>query len=418
MRAPLQLTTTLVLALALVAAACDGDDDEEPEAAAAELPLATVQPAPEPGAEPAVAPPDQVTPAPEPGPEPSPEPDATTDPDRERLAYGDSVEATIEAEDEVRQFRFDGAAGELVRISVDGKDGMDPVASLLEPNRTEIATNDDLSPANRDSLIIARLPSGGLQVVRVEAFDEASVGRFVITVERLPEDLDYEPALIDIGGTVQGMLGDLDDIDEFRFSGEAEQRVVVVVDGAIGVDTIAELFDPDLVFLLKDDDGGHALDAELLLQLPTTGTYQVQVASVSRKLGPYQISVRLQEEAPTADPAISGRVESVANTYLDAIQQGDAVTLFALAGPEALDIWGWESADDVSRDLQKLRDVGVGGTVAATTSELSGARSRATIELDGAGDQPSVRIRFDLIEVDGQWLVDFVQRLADLSAAG
>ena len=415
MRAPLHLPTGLVLALALVAAACGGGgDDEDPEAAAAELPLATVEPAPEPGAEPAVAPPDQATP----GPEPSPEPDATTDPDRERLAYGDSVEATIEEVEEVRQFRFDGAAGELVRISVDGKDGMDPIASLLEPNRTEIDTNDDLSPANRDSLIIARLPSDGLQVVRVEAFDETSLGRFVITVERLPEDLDNEAELIDLGGTVQGMLGDLDDIDEFKFSGEAGQRVVVVVDGAIGVDTIAELFDPDLAFLLKDDDGGHALDAELLLQLPTTGTYQVRVAPVSRKLGPYQISVRLQEEAPAADPAISGRVESVATTYLDAIQQGDAVTLLALAGPEALDIWGWESADDVSRDLQKLRGVGVEGTVTATTSELLGPRSRATIELDLAGDDPNVRLRFDLVEVDGQWLVDFVQRLADLSAAG
>ena len=99
--------------------------------------------------------------------EPPPAEESVPDAERELLAYGDSLEGELTAAGEERQFRFEGAENDLVRITVDGKDGMDPILTLLEPNRTEIAINDDLSTSNRDSLIIARLPTAGLQVVRV-----------------------------------------------------------------------------------------------------------------------------------------------------------------------------------------------------------------------------------------------------------
>ncbi len=105
------------------------------------------------------------------------------------------------------------------------------------------------------------------------------------------------------------------------------------------------------------------------------------------------------------------QMEAVALTYLNALQEGDALTIFALAGPEALSIWGWESAGDVGRDIQKLQSIGVIGTPGETVSIASGVRGRTTVDFNMPGINTLEQLRFDLINVNGVWLVDFAQRL-------
>lgn len=407
----LWITGLLVVASLIVAACGGGDDASEDDGAEDTPPPSDVADAGPDG--PSDGQPDGEPEAPADADEPE-TPDGPAepvdDPDRELLIYGETFRASIDEVDGFRQFRFEGVEGDLVRVTVDGKDGMDPIISLQEPNRLEIAINDDLSPTNRDSVVVATLPSSGLQVARVTAF-ASDIGTFEITIELLPLDADDESGLITIGETVSGVLGLPDDFDVFEFLADAGQAITLRVDGMIGVDVVVQLFDPDGFIVLKDDDGGHGLDAEIRLALLKSGTYRIEVAAVSGKVGRYDVSVMLQEELVEAEAAAATQMEGVALTYLDALQLGDALTIFALAGPEALNIWGWESADDVERDVQKLQSIGVVGIPGSSVSTVDGDHGRTTVEFDTAGSDIDEQLRFDLINVNGVWLVDFVQRL-------
>ncbi len=405
------LLSALATAVAVALVACgggdagDGDDGTggEPVNQAPIEEQAPVEPVP---VEPAPAPEDE--PAVEEAPPVEEEPVVVPDAEREVLVYGDSLEGEITVAGEERQFRFDGTENDLVRIIVDGKDGMDPIATLLEPNRTEIAANDDLGTSNRDSLIIARLPTTGLQVIRVGAYGE-SIGRYVVRLELLPEDDDADDRILRLGDAWAGTFWAPGDIDTFEFAGTAGQTVRVRVDGAIGVDTKMELFTPDGNFLTSDDDSGHGLDAEIALELPVTGAYRVQASAVGNRIGEYTFSA---EELGEPTPGLASdleAIEAVGLTYLAALQGADSLALFALAGPEALAIRGWESPEDVSRDIDKLQSIGLAGTQGEITSVIEEERGRVAIELDTGGTEPDT-VRFDLTNVNGQWLVDFVQR--------
>jgi len=68
---------------------------------------------------------------------------AVSDLPPDQLEYGGQIRSSVITPDEPAQFRFEGSEGDLVRIRVDGLNGMDPVTTLQEPNRTDILTNDD-----------------------------------------------------------------------------------------------------------------------------------------------------------------------------------------------------------------------------------------------------------------------------------
>ena len=112
------LFSALFLSATLVLAACGGSDDEPPPAPAVEEPAADAPAAAE--QEATTPPTDTEDDAAPPQEQPAP---ATTPEERELIAYGEVVEATVESVEEARQFRFEGQAGDLVRIFVDGKDG-------------------------------------------------------------------------------------------------------------------------------------------------------------------------------------------------------------------------------------------------------------------------------------------------------
>ncbi|MEE9278417.1 MAG: hypothetical protein V3V06_08400 [Dehalococcoidia bacterium] len=413
--------TGWLLAAALVGAACFGGDDDEEDTLPGELEvIAEGEPSEPEVVTEAVA---ESEPEPAAGEQPADEPEAqaetetepVTGADRELLAYGESARGSIDEVEEEQQFRFNGEAGDLVRIAVDGKGGMDPIVTLLEPNRTEIAVDDDGGPG-RDALLIATLPTSGLQVVRVGAFsaDPSSLGDFVISVERLPIDPDDEPSGLTFGGAVAGVLGAPGDEDEFRFDGLAGQSVIIRADGVVGTDTLLELFNPDGSWLAADDDLGHGLDAELTVTLLSSGPHLVRVSAAGNRIGPYVLSLNVAEtpEAPDAD--VAETVEGVAITYLAALQAEDANTLRALAGPELLEIWGWESAADVTLDFARM--FRPAGTVSGSSSQLPDERARVFLDLALA--EGSHIIRFDLINVDGQWRVDHWKDITPISASG
>ena len=122
-----------------------------------------------------------------------------SDPDREVLIEGELFASSIGPDQTERTFRFQAATGAWLRIFVDGKGGMDPVVTLLQPDGTEIGVNDDLLATNRDSLLIAQVPTEGQQIIRVQPFDTNSLGDFVIQVQTLTIGGDDDSAVISLG---------------------------------------------------------------------------------------------------------------------------------------------------------------------------------------------------------------------------
>ncbi len=414
MQKRLHLLAGVLMAAALAFAACGGDDDPVPEPAdQAEQTSDQTEETPD-QADEAEEPADQTVPDEaedrDPAEDQTTQPDPADDPNRELLSLGETFSASITEIDGVRQFRFEADEGALIRVSVDGKAGMDPIVTLLEPNRNEIKTEDDVSPgANRDAVLIARLPSAGLQVVRVVAFG-TSIGDFEITIEQLAENADSDSQILTIDSTVIGSIWEPADIDIYEFQGAAGQRLRIYVDGAISVDLVAQVFAPNGSFITTADDSGHGLDPEILLTLPDDGTYRVEVFAFGNKIGPYEFSVStVPEDPPADDPAILEEIANTALAYLAALQDGDTLNMFALAGPEAIAFRGWESAADVEFDLLNITQTVAGGEPGTATATLDGERGRVTVALIGSGQT----MRFDMISVGGRWFVDLWSVVAD-----
>ncbi|MCY3558297.1 MAG: PPC domain-containing protein [Chloroflexi bacterium] len=333
-----------------------------------------------------------------------------SDPDRDTLLDGELFASTIGPDETERTFRFQAAASAWLRIFVDGKDGMDPVVTLLDPEGVEIAVNDDLSTTNRDSLLIAQVPTEGLQFIRVQPFDSNSRGDFIIQAQTITIGADDDNAIIAVGSSADGRLNAPGDVDVFEFQVEQGQQVFVLVDGDTGVDVFAQLFQPSGDLLQIDDDGGHGLDSEIYFTADEAGLWRLEVWPASNKvgqrqlIGAYRVTVETGLPTNAVNEAVAGDLAAAALTFLEALRGGDTLTILALAGPEALTIWGWDNADDVGRDVQKIQSIDLGGEILQSVAfgdVLHSARGRVYFQFS-----EDDWMRFELIQLGGRWLVD------------
>jgi len=333
-----------------------------------------------------------------------------SDPNRDTLLDGELFASTIGPDDTERTFRFQAAASAWLRVFVDGKGGMDPVVTLLDPEGVEIAVNDDLSTTNRDSLLIAQVPTEGLQFIRVQPFDSNSRGDFIIQVETITIGADDDNAIIAVGTSAVGRLNAPGDVDVFEFQVEQGQQVFVLVDGDTGVDVFAQLFQPSGDLLQIDDDGGHGLDSEIYFTADEAGLWRLEVWPASNKvgqrqlIGAYRVTVEAGLPTSAVNEAVAGDLAAAALTFLEALRGGDTLTILALAGPEALTIWGWDDADDVGRDVRKIQSIDLGGEILQSVAfgdVLHSARGRVYFQFS-----EDDWMRFELIQLGGRWLVD------------
>lgn len=326
------------------------------------------------------------------------------------LRDGVQVADTIQPEETERVFRYGASTGAWLRIAVDGLGGMDPVLTLLQPDGTEIARNDDLSTTNRDSLIIAQAPVEGSYYLRVEPYNSSSIGNFTIEARTLNVGADEDNAILTIGSYADGRLDTPGDVDVFEFQVSVGQRVFVMVDGDTGVDVFSQVFDPNGTLLRIDDDAGHGLDAEFDFVSDVAGLWRVEVWPAENRegqrqlIGAYRVNVGEGAPAREVEEAVGADLAAAALTFLEALRAGDAGAVLALAGPEAHSIWGWDDAADVGRDISKMQSIGLGGEILQTiplADALHASRGRVYFQL--AEDD---WLRVELIQLSGLWLVD------------
>ena len=83
-----------------------------------------------------------------------------------------------------RDYKVNLKDGDQVAIDL-LSENFDTIVSLIGPDGTTVAENDDGPDGSTNSLLFARITKGGEYIVRVRAFGESGVGPFDLKVTRL-----------------------------------------------------------------------------------------------------------------------------------------------------------------------------------------------------------------------------------------
>ncbi|HET9640380.1 MAG TPA: M10 family metallopeptidase C-terminal domain-containing protein [Allosphingosinicella sp.] len=109
--------------------------------------------------------------------------------------------------------------------------------------------------------------------------------------------IDDEPASlpIAIGGTVSGVIDFAGDTDDLTVDLVAGTRYMISVRGtgasALG-DSFVEIFNPSMVSVGTDDDGGNATNSLITITAGVTGTYTIRASAFAAGTGQYTVDVR------------------------------------------------------------------------------------------------------------------------------
>lgn len=156
-----------------------------------------------------------------------------------------------------------------------------------------------------------------------------------------PSDDTIADAIAITGSSVMGAINPAEDVDFYSFSGTAGSWTAIATtaneeDDGDGVDTVVRLFGPDMQLIAENDDGlpRFSPDSELIVKLPTTGTYYVEVQEYS--------TWENAEDPP--EPA--GSPDFTYELFVVPLAELDAITLDAETGNDAASATALELADN------------------------------------------------------------------------
>jgi hypothetical protein len=250
----------------------------------------------------------RVTERPEPAPEHGcgePDPSALGELDTEdrRLRMG-SVETgrfdflTPSAEGRpVQAWALEVTPGEPLSITQRSTD-FDSYLYVIGPDIPGVAGDDD-SAGDLDSRVELTPTTEGPYTVVASALGEGAAGSYTLLVEE-PLDLATIPAVgtVDVGGTVDGLLGSGD-----PFVTDGRRGQAWALEGTAGarvtIELVSDAFDaflyvagPGLTDVLTDDDGAGDLNSRLSLTFPESGEYRVIVSALGGDVsGPFTLRV-------------------------------------------------------------------------------------------------------------------------------
>ncbi len=126
------------------------------------------------------------------------------------------------------------------------------------------------------------------------------VDRVPVVVEKEPNNGFRDAQPITPGQQVQGAIGQNQDVDVYRFEGNAGQQVVAEVLAArygSALDSFLTLHDGNGRVLASNDDSDGSPDSRVELRLPRDGTYFLSVLDANDQGGPahvYRLELRLR----------------------------------------------------------------------------------------------------------------------------
>ncbi len=106
----------------------------------------------------------------------------------EIMESGDTISGSIDDNNPIRLYCFEGEAGDQVTIRMEASSGdLDPLLILTDPTFEEaFGQNDNISSRNTDAEIVFELPADGVYIIaatRVDVVDGDTAGRFALTLE-------------------------------------------------------------------------------------------------------------------------------------------------------------------------------------------------------------------------------------------
>ncbi|MBN1978096.1 MAG: PPC domain-containing protein [Anaerolineae bacterium] len=190
------------------------------------------------------------------------------------LWYGAVVEGTLLAPWSQHAWTFDGVEGHVINVAMNATDGaLDCFLELYGPDGLLLTTDDD-SGAGYNALVeYYTLPVDGTYRVVARGGEFGATGAYVL-------------ALMQTELVLQGTLAYSDTVDALLEPGTRHHWVFEGVAGDVvgismaavseGMDTYLELFAPNGVRVMVDDDSGAGSDAALVaFELPLSGVYRI-----------------------------------------------------------------------------------------------------------------------------------------------
>lgn len=216
-------------------------------------------------------------------------------PEAARLAVGDSLTGTIDADTPVndegyraRLYRFDGREGQRIDIRLEAED-FDTYLVLYRDDGTpptRLDDNDDNDGTN--SRLIRTLEGSGPYLVEVRGFSQTVEGTYTLSLAEIAPERPPEPIVF--GAVQEGVIDGQDpadgqdrNYDSFRFTGVEGNRVQIIARSG-DFDTFLRISSAEGEFeaLATDDDGlGEGTDSRLNFTLPESGDYVIRLSPLS-----------------------------------------------------------------------------------------------------------------------------------------
>jgi len=206
------------------------------------------------------------------------------------IEYGQTVEEML-AEGMRHGWFFQGDEGNVVTIAMSALgDELDCYLGLYDPNGLAL-TDDDDSGEDLDALIeYYELPADGTYHIVAQGALFGEAGAYKLTLDRTEMVVE---GILTYGETVNATL-EPGRRHHWLFEGEVGDVVVISMTGLTeDMDTYLELFAPDGVRVMTDDDSGGDSNAEIFLfELLLSGTYRIVARGYGDEdVGEYELTL-------------------------------------------------------------------------------------------------------------------------------
>lgn len=276
------------------------------------------------------------------------------------ISYGQTVTGTVGACGQGEEWRFTGAANDVVEIIMINTDGgLDPLV-ILNSAAGAFQTQDDDSYGNLDAHIQAySLPQDGDYIIVADC--AGGQGGYELTLNGSAISANPPSGITHLlyGETITAFKDDCAFPDYYSFDGTAGDVVdlsMSVLDGTI--DPYLYLYAPNNAPVAENDDSNGTLSSYLsAITLPQTGTYNISASCLTPN-GNYEISVFLNGNnanpvPPAANPPSTqnGGMIFYGDTVFGEFTDGDCPTGFlyffdGLAG-DVVTIQMWQETGGV-----------------------------------------------------------------------
>ena len=166
------------------------------------------------------------------------------------------------------------------RLTIETHGSLDTTMSFFDADTREFFAEDDDSGQDYNARIRYKIEAGRRYVAVVQGYGSNDIGDYGFQAflseqitfapdEYEPDDESSQAKWIDVGVHQQHNFHNGDDVDWVKFQIQTPRRYTIRTKGVISneLDTCIELYDANMYFIDKDDDGGEYRDSFLSLYL-------------------------------------------------------------------------------------------------------------------------------------------------------